>query len=389
MIYFDCDYSQGAHPKILERLTSTNLEQTPGYGCDPYCDQARALIRELCGAPAADVHFLVGGTQVNATFLNAALRGHQGVLSAAAGHIHCHETGAPEAGGHKVLALPTGPEGKLSAAQVEEQCAAHCQGSPPPEHMVQPKVVYISHPTENGALYSLAELEALRAVCGRWGLYLYVDGARLGYGLTAPGTDVDLPALARLCDGFTIGGTKCGALFGEALVITNPDAGQDFRYYIKQGGGMLAKGRLLGLQFLALLEDGLYFTICRQANALADRLAEACREAGLPEYAPSATNQRFFLFTQEQMARLSDKYAFSLWESPPEGPAAYRLCTSWGHFPTGRGGAGGGYSGPEAPVSLEQQAPSSQNQKLRRDPWSLLSFFACRRAMAAALLEPR
>ena len=258
MIFFDCDYNQGAHPKILEHLASTNWEQTPGYGCDPYCEQARTLIRELCHAPEAGVHFLVGGTQVNATFLNAALRGHQGVVSAATGHIHCHETGAPEAGGHKVLALSTGPEGKLSAAQVDALCAAHYQGSPPPEHMVQPKAVYISHPTENGALYTLAELEALRAVCGRWGLYLYVDGARLGYGLTAPGTDVDLPALARLCDGFTIGGTKCGALFGEALIVTNPEIDRDFRYYIKQGGGMLAKGRLLGLQVLAREHHGLY-----------------------------------------------------------------------------------------------------------------------------------
>lgn len=330
MLYFDCDYNQGAHPLVLERLMSTNFEQTPGYGCDAYCEQARGLIRSLCRAPEAGVHFLVGGTQVNAVFLRAALRAHQGAVSAAAGHINCHETGAVEAGGHKVLALPTGPEGKLDAAQVDALCAAHYQGSPPPEHMVQPKAVYISHPTENGALYTLTELEALRAVCCRWGLYLYVDGARLGYGLTAQGTDVDLPALARLCDGFTIGGTKCGALFGEALVITNPEIDRDFRYHIKQGGGMLAKGRLLGLQFLALLEDGLYFDICRHANVLADRVSAACREAGLEEYAPSATNQRFYVFTEGQMALLKGKYVFSLWEPLGGGRAAYRICSSWG-----------------------------------------------------------
>ena len=229
MLYFNSDYTEGAHPKILEQLQETNFRQTVGYGEDEYCEKARGLIREACGAPEAGVHFLVGGTQANFTVIRAALRPHQGVISPVTGHIHVHETGAVEATGHKVLALPCGAEGKLSAGQVAEVCAEHFAGSMPPEHMVQPKMVYLSHPTENGALYTKAELMAIRQVCDEYGLYLFVDGARMGYGLAARGTDVALTDLAQLCDVFYIGGTKCGALFGEAVVIPNKELNRDFR----------------------------------------------------------------------------------------------------------------------------------------------------------------
>ncbi len=329
MIYFNCDYTEGCHPKILERMNATNLEQTVGYGEDPHCEHARELIRAACAAPEAGVHFLVGGTQTNFTVIRAALRPHQGVISPATGHINVHETGAVEATGHKVLPVPCGYEGKLTAAQVEELCAEHYAETTPYGHTVQPKMVYISHPTENGALYTKAELEALAAVCGKYRLYLFVDGARMGYGLTAYGTDVTLPDLARLTDAFYIGGTKCGALFGEAVVITNPEMNQDFRYAIKQNGGMLAKGRLLGIQFETLFEGGLYENICRRANEQAYRIARACWDAGLQEYAPSTTNQQFFIFSDEDLGKLQEKYAFSFWEKTDATHTAVRICTSW------------------------------------------------------------
>ncbi len=329
MIYFNCDYTEGAHPKIMEKMLATNLEQTPGYGEDTYCDQAKELILQACQAPQAQVYFLVGGTQVNFTIIRSALRAHQGVISPETGHINVHETGAVEATGHKILALPCGVEGKLTAAQVEKTAAEHFAGSMPPIHMVQPKMVYISQPTENGAIYSKAELEALHEVCRKWGLYLFADGARMGYGLTARGSDATLADMARLCDAFTIGGTKCGALFGEAAVLTNPDLQQDFGYAIKQNGGMLAKGRLLGLQFLVLFQDGLYYNICEKANRLAYEIADACKENGFTEYAPSPTNQQFFIFPDAALQELEKKYHFSFWEKVDEGHTAVRICTSW------------------------------------------------------------
>lgn len=248
MILFNSDYTEGAHPKIMQRLMETNLEQTVGYGEDEYCETARDAIRKACDAPEADVHFLVGGTQANFTVISSALRSFQGVLCADSGHINVHETGAVEATGHKVLALP-GTDGKINAKQVKEAFELHWKDDAH-EHIVQPKMVYISHPTELGTLYTKAELEALHDVCQECGLYLYLDGARMGYGLAAPGTDVTLADVARYCDVFYIGGTKVGALFGEAVVICNPLLKPDFRYCIKQHGGMLAKGRLLGVQFL-------------------------------------------------------------------------------------------------------------------------------------------
>ena len=328
MLYFNCDYTEGCHPRILEKLAETNLTQTVGYGEDEYCQAARALIRKECGREDVDVHFLVGGTQANFTVIRAALRPHQGAIAPVTGHINGHETGAVEATGHKVLALPCGPEGKLTAAQVEETVAAHWADEAR-EHLVQPKLVYISHPTENGALYTRSELEALSRVCRERGLYLFLDGARLGYGLTAQGTDISIADLARLCDVFYIGGTKCGALFGEAVVIANPELKQDFRYAIKQNGGMLAKGRLLGLQFLALFEDDLYYDICRAANEQAYRIAAACKEAGFPFFAASPTNQQFPIFPNRLLAKLREKYAVSIWAKVDEEHTAIRLCTSW------------------------------------------------------------
>lgn len=328
MLYFNCDYTEGAHPQILERMVETNLEQTVGYGEDAYCEQARALIRQECEREDVDVHFLVGGTQTNFTVIRAALRPHQGVISAATGHINCHESGAVEATGHKVLALPCGPEGKITAAQVDEFVVNHWADETH-EHQVQPKMVYISHPTENGALYTLPELEALSRTCKAHGLYLFLDGARLGYGLTARGSDVSIADLARLCDVFYIGGTKCGALFGEAVVISNPELKQDFRYSIKQNGGMLAKGRLLGLQFLTLFEDELYYDICRNANELAYRIADACKKAGFPFFAESPTNQQFHIFPNDLLEKLGKKYTYSTWAKVDDTHTAIRLATSW------------------------------------------------------------
>ncbi len=330
MIYFNCDYTEGCHPNILAAMTASNPEQTVGYGEDEHCEHARALIRQACGVGNdAGVHFLVGGTQANFTVIRAALRPHQGVISPATGHINVHETGAVEATGHKVLSVPCGRDGKLSAAQVDAVCAEHYAETTPYGHTVQPKMVYISHPTESGALYTKAELEELFFICSKYQLYLFCDGARMGYGLTADGTDVTLPVLAKLCDAFYIGGTKCGALFGEAVVITNHTLNQDFRYAIKQNGGMLAKGRLLGLQFEELFTNGLYEKICRRANEQAYRIAGACKAAGFPEYVPSPTNQQFIVFPNSVLKKLQEKYTFSFWEKVDESHTAVRVCTSW------------------------------------------------------------
>ena len=240
MYRFQCDYTEGAHPAIMQRMIETNMEQTNGYGLDPYCDSARQKIKDLCECQDIDVHFLVGGTQTNTTVISAALRPYQGAVAAVSGHINVHETGAIEATGHKVLPLPS-EDGKIAAAQVEEMCHAHwTDGSQ--EHMVQPGMVYISHPTENGTLYTKKELADLHEVCRKYGMLLFLDGARLGYGLMAETNDITLADLAKYTDVFYIGGTKVGALFGEAVVITNRALKKDFRYMIKQNGGMLAKG---------------------------------------------------------------------------------------------------------------------------------------------------
>ena len=327
MICFDSDYMEGAHPEILSALQKMNLEQTTGYGEDAHCRDAAQRILQLCDAPQAKVHFLCGGTQTNFTVIAAALRPHQGVLCAQSGHINVHETGAVEATGHKVLPLPSA-DGKLTAEQVRCACAAHWQ-DPTHEHMAQPAMVYISFPTETGLLYTLAELSALHDACRECGLLLYVDGARMGYGLTAQGNDVSLRDFAALCDAFSIGGTKVGALFGEALVICNQMLAKDFRYILKQRGGMLAKGWLLGVQFEQLLRDGLYFDIARQANEQAMRIREAFVRRGIRMCYDSSTNQQFPILTSEQLMKLSRDFSFSLWQQMDDAHAVVRFCTSW------------------------------------------------------------
>lgn len=327
MIYFNNDYSEGCHEKVMERLLATNMVQTPGYGEDAYCAAAAAKIRRKCGREDVAVHFLVGGTQTNMTVIDAALRPHQGALGADTAHINVHETGAVEATGHKVLWVPN-HDGKITAQQVEDTVREH-YASTSFEHTVQPKLVYISNPTELGTLYTRAELESLSAVCRTRGLYLFVDGARLGYGLAARGNDVTMEDLANLCDVFYIGGTKVGALFGEAVVITNPALQEDFRYLIKQHGGMLAKGRLLGVQFDALMEDDLYEKIAAHADRLADKLRHCLKELGVPFLVENTTNQLFPVLPDGVLDALAEDFVFSEQERVDETHRAVRFCTSW------------------------------------------------------------
>lgn len=327
MIRFNCDYNEGCHPRILEALTRTNLEQTPGYGEDHYCVEAAEKIKEFCENENAAVHFLVGGTQANLTIIDAVLRSHQCVVCVEEGHINVHETGAVEACGHKVMALK-GKDGKLNAEQIKQVYAAHWADDSH-EHIAQPKLVYLSNPTELGTLYSKGELEDIRKACDACQMYLFVDGARLGYGLAAEGYDVTLPDLARLCDVFYIGGTKVGALFGEAVVICNPALQKDFRYFIKQKGGMLAKGRLLGIQFLELFQDGLYFEISKYAVRLAMILKKGLQEMGYEFFVDSITNQQFVIVPDEKLEILKEKYAYSYQQRFDETRSVIRLCTSW------------------------------------------------------------
>ncbi|MEA4920278.1 MAG: aminotransferase class I/II-fold pyridoxal phosphate-dependent enzyme [Clostridiaceae bacterium] len=327
MIRFNCDYSEGAHPRILKMLTETNFEQTTGYGEDPHCTRARELILRECGNPDADLYFLVGGTQTNLTVIASALRPYQGVLSAVSGHINVHESGAIEATGHKVLALAS-EDGKITAEQVEKAYRLHHEDETR-IHMVQPKMVYISHPTEVGTIYTKAELSALYDVCRKRDLYLFIDGARMGYGLTAPGTDLTLKDISKLCDVFYIGGTKVGALFGEALIILNSQLKTDFPYMIKQRGGLLAKGRLLGIQFETLFEDGLYYELGTHANKTAQIIKKACEDKGLAFLCQSPTNQQFPIMPNSMLAQLSKKYSYADMGRIDEDHTAVRFCTSW------------------------------------------------------------
>lgn len=330
MIRFDSDYTEGCHPRVLDALVRTNMEQTPGYGLDGHCERARALIRSACAAPEADVHFLVGGTQTNATVIAAALRPWQGVLSPDTGHINCHETGAIEAGGHKVLTLPH-DNGKITAEQLRRAIdALRADGNY--EHIVQPGMVYISQPTEYGTLYTKAELEAISAVCRERDLPLMLDGARLAYALAADET-LMLADYARCCDVFTVGGTKCGLLFGEAVVITRQSLKPDFRNLIKQRGGMLAKGRLLGVQFETMFEDGLYLECGRRGVDEARRIRGALLARGLDLAFDSPTNQIFVLLTPAQRDQLQRDFAVGCWDTTGGERDAYRLCTSWATKP--------------------------------------------------------
>lgn len=327
MIRFNCDYSEGAHEKILEKLIATNREQTEGYGTDHYSARAKDCIKGLCGGEDVDVHFLVGGTQANLTVIAASLRPHQGVIAAETAHINVHETGAIEACGHKVLTIPT-VDGKIRAEQIEKYYQDHVQNESY-EHIVQPKMVYLSQSTELGTTYSREELEAISSLCRRVGLLLYVDGARLGYAMAAKDNTLWIEDLARLCDVFYIGGTKVGALFGEAVVIKNPAIKEDFRYLIKQKGGMLAKGRLLGIQFLTLFEDNLYMEMAEHADRLADSLREAFHKAGIDFLVDNTTNQLFPILPDHILEQWKEKYSFSYERRIDENHSAVRFCTSW------------------------------------------------------------
>ncbi len=327
MIRFNSDYTEGCHPAILEKLAETNMEQTAGYGTDEYCERAREIIKEACASPDADVHFLVGGTQTNVTVISAALKHYQGVITAVTGHINVHETGALEACGHKCLALDT-PDGKLTAEQIAAYTDAHFADDSA-EHTVQPKMVYISNPTEIGTIYKKAELEAIYQVCQERGLYLFLDGARLGYGLMCSKNDLTLADIAANTDVFYIGGTKVGALFGEAVVITNKELKQDFRYNIKQRGGMLAKGRLLGIQFMTLFEENRYFEIAAHAARLAEKMKKELTEMGVPFYIDSPSNQQFPILPDSILEELKEKYSYTFQERMDETHCAVRFCTSW------------------------------------------------------------
>lgn len=327
MLYFNCDYMEGAHPAILKRLAETNLEHTLGYGCDLYCDAAKEKIRRECGCPEADIYFLVGGTQTNATVIKALLKPFEGVIAADTGHINVHEAGAIEAGGHKVLSLPE-KDGKIKAEAVREYLERFYRDESC-THMVQPGMVYISHPTELGTLYTKEELQNLHQVCGDYNLPLFLDGARLGYGLAAKGTDVTLEIIASCCDVFYIGGTKVGTLFGEAVVIPQKGRIPGFFTLMKQQGAVLAKGRLLGIQFDTLFTDGLYRRISGHAIEMAEKLKDILVSSGCRLWMDSPTNQQFVVLDAQQKEALAGRVSYEVWQELGQAHTAARFCTSW------------------------------------------------------------
>ena len=327
MLAFENDYSEGAHPRILQRLLETNLEQASGYGADPYCASAIEKIKIACECPQAQIRFLVGGTQTNQTVIDSVLRSYEGVIAADTGHVSLHEAGAIEFTGHKVITLPQ-KDGKLAAKTVKDYLVKF-YGDDSRDHMVFPGMVYISHPTEYGTLYTKEELTALSEVCKEYQLPLYLDGARLGYGLVSQGTDVTLPDIARLCDVFYIGGTKVGALCGEAVVFTKGDMPKQFLTLVKQHGALLAKGRLLGVQFDTLFTDNLYTEISKNAIGLAELLRSILMEKGYKMYLETPTNQIFVILENEQMRKLQEQVKISFWEALDETHSVVRFATSW------------------------------------------------------------
>lgn len=328
MLYnFMNDYNECAHERILEALTLANREQDGSYGLDSRCDRARERIRAELGGGESDIHFLTGGTQTNLTIIAACLKPYQGVIAATSGHINVHETGAIEATGHKVLALPS-TDGKITAEQIGRAVAAH-YADETAEHMVQPGMVYLSQPTEMGTVYLKSELIAIWNVCRHYNMPLYVDGARLGAALAAEGADVSLGSLARYTSAFSIGGTKMGALFGEALVLNDPALKRDFRYHMKQRGGMFAKGRLLGIQFEVLFTDGLYYEIGRHEVLLARRLTEGFLARGYKMLVDSPTNQVFVILPKSLLREIGQSFGFAFWCAVDEENDAVRFCTSW------------------------------------------------------------
>ena len=327
MRYFNNDYNEVCHPSILKAFAENTGCQMPGYSADALCAEAAAMIRQKCYAPNAAVHFLVGGTQTNLTVIAASLRPHQGVIAAESGHINVHETGAIEATGHKVIILPS-KDGKVDPALAAKVIDSQSL-SMDAEHIVQPKMIYISNPTEYGTLYSLAELKELYDLCKKKGLYLFVDGARMGYGLAAKGNDITLADYAKFTDAFYIGGTKVGAMFGEAVVIPNPAIAEDFRYLMKQKGGMLAKGWLLGLQFKTLFENDLYYEISKHADGMADKIRTAITALGHTLYLPGTTNQVFVTLPDKLLEELGKEFTFATWEKASDSRTTVRFCTSW------------------------------------------------------------
>ena len=327
MLSFESDYTEGAHEAILHRLMETNLEQTPGYGLDKYSESAKDRIREAFGIPEAKVFFLVGGTQTNSTVIASMLHDYQGVVAVETGHIGVHESGAVEFTGHKVLTLPH-HDGKMTAEDLRAYLEAfYADGTY--EHMVIPGMVYISFPTEFGTIYSKTELAALHRVCKEYSLPLFVDGARLGYGLMSEANDIDPKELPELCDVFYVGGTKVGALFGEAVVFTGGNAPAHFFTTIKQHGALMAKGRLLGLQFDTLFTDGLYFRIAAHADRMAALLKGIFLEKGYKIYIDSPTNQQFFVMSGQKAKELHGKVRFEDWCPVDEDNIAVRFVTSW------------------------------------------------------------
>ncbi|MCD7745773.1 MAG: beta-eliminating lyase-related protein [Lachnospiraceae bacterium] len=327
MVSFESDYTTGAHPAIMKRLMETNLEPLPGYGTDAYCESAKEKIRAACACPEAEVWFLTGGTQTNATVISTMLSGYEGVVAADTGHVNTHEAGAIEYTGHKVLTVP-GHDGKLDAGELAVFLADFYQDGNY-EHMVFPGMVYLSHPTEYGTLYTKAELEAIAGVCGTYGIPLYLDGARLGYGLMSYETDVTLPDIAKICDVFYIGGTKVGALCGEAVAFTKNNMPRHFLPLVKQRGALLAKGRLIGIQFDELFTDGLYMEIGRHAIEMAERLKTLFHEKDEEFYLESPTNQQFIVLENARMEEQKKQVAFGFWEKKDESHTVVRFATSW------------------------------------------------------------
>ncbi len=327
MLSFASDYTRGAHPKVLERLIETNMEQTSGYGSDEYCNKAKEKIRNACQAPHADVWFLTGGTQTNQTVISTLLRPYEGVIAAESGHIATHEAGAIEYTGHKILPLPH-THGKLSSSAVKAYFMRF-YADENHDHAVFPGMVYISHPTEYGTLYTRSELAELSAVCRSYGAPLYLDGARLGYGLMSDETDVTLSDVADLCDVFYIGGTKVGALCGEAVVFPKGDSPKQFMTMIKQHGALLAKGRVLGIQFDTLFDNELYFTISRSAIERANDLRKGLRDKGYTFFLETPTNQVFVVLENTKMKELQEKVQFSFWEQFDETHTVVRFATDW------------------------------------------------------------
>ena len=327
MISFESDYIAGAHPQILQRLMETNMESLSGYGTDPFCERAKEKIRAACGCPDAEVEFLVGGTQANAVVISTMLRDYEGVVAAETGHVSTHEAGAIEYTGHEVLEVAQ-TDGKIDAAVLKKYLEDfHADANH--EHMVFPGMVYISYPTEYGTLYTKKELTEIAGVCRSYGIPLFLDGARLGYGLMSRECDLTLEEIAELTDVFYIGGTKVGALCGEAVVFTKKNRPCHFMNSVKKRGALLAKGRLLGIQFDTLFTDSLYFEISRHAIGMAEELKDIFKEAGLPFYLESPTNQQFIILEDGMMEKLKEDVKFGFWEKYDKDHTVVRFATSW------------------------------------------------------------